>query len=212
MGHTNALDLHTMRNVNPWGQPFLQMKASVFFTLFAPMLRSPGWPGAYEQYRDGIVVMNPYNASAADVREVKRALNATVIMYFDSGDIQIKVDNGLCPFGCFPHANCSTAAMPCCTDIDCNAALPTTPLCSAADPFTVGLGRAFKPQWSLRTLGVKGQPSQPVCTYSKGPLYIPFAEELDALVPFLSAWIQERDFDGIYLDEASVPAHTYLLF
>ena len=48
MGHTNALDLHTMRNVNPWGQPFLQMKASVFFTLFAPMLRSPGWPGAYE--------------------------------------------------------------------------------------------------------------------------------------------------------------------
>lgn len=34
-----------------------------FFIIFSPMLDSPDWPNAYEQYRGGIVVMNPFNAS-----------------------------------------------------------------------------------------------------------------------------------------------------
>ena len=59
-----------------------------FYALFEPMLRVPGeWPEKYEQFRNGVIVFDPFNVTRATVAEVKRALNATVLMYWDTNDM-----------------------------------------------------------------------------------------------------------------------------
>ena len=63
-----------------------------FFILFSPMLDSPDWPSKYEQYRGGIVVMNPFNTSKSTVQKVRDDLNVRVVMYWDTEDIQIKAE------------------------------------------------------------------------------------------------------------------------
>ena len=62
-----------------------------FYAIFQPMLESPDWPIAYEEYRGGLIVMNPFNATRSDVLRVKKDLDATVVMYWDSTDMKIKV-------------------------------------------------------------------------------------------------------------------------
>ena len=53
-----------------------------FYGLYEPMLRAPGreWPYRYNRFSGGVVVMDPFNVTAATVAEVKATLNATVLM------------------------------------------------------------------------------------------------------------------------------------
>ena len=78
--------------------------------VFSPMLDAHDWPAAYAQYSGGIVVMNPFNASAATVAKVRADLNAKVVMYWDTEDIQIKAAGRcLSPGG---NTNIATIARP----------------------------------------------------------------------------------------------------
>lgn len=59
-----------------------------FFIFFASMLRGDDWPHGFRQYRNGAVILDPSNATAADVSTLRRELNVTVLLYWDFGDIR----------------------------------------------------------------------------------------------------------------------------
>ena len=52
--------------------------APAFYILFEAMTRAPEWPTAYDRFRGGTVVMNPFNVTRETVQRVKRDLNANV--------------------------------------------------------------------------------------------------------------------------------------
>ena len=182
-----------------------------FFILFAPMLESPDWPSRYEEYRGGVVVMNPFNASRATIQKVQRDLDVKVVMYFDSMDIQIKAQ-GKC-LGAQDHGNpnicsddedpkmpwkrCASGAMPCCYGYECNAYNTTT---CPVDDYARALWGVYKPEWAVNELH-KTRPGTPICRYGKGPLAVHSAQSNAALVPFLAAWLKDHGYDGVYFDE-----------
>jgi hypothetical protein len=100
-----------------------------FFMVFSPMLESPDWPSAYEVYRGGLVVMNPYNSTKATVQKVKDDLDVKVVMYWDSQDIQIRAKgkclsskpSKICSDNSTDWTQCASGAMPCCFSYECNA-------------------------------------------------------------------------------------------
>ena len=53
------------------------------------MLEAPEWPAAYEEYRGGVVIMQPHNATKSTVDAVRRALDVNVLMYFDATDLKV---------------------------------------------------------------------------------------------------------------------------
>jgi Ca2+-binding EF-hand superfamily protein len=177
-----------------------------FFMVFSPMLESPDWPSAYEEYRGGIVVMNPFNASKATVHKVRQDLDVKVVMYFDTQDIQIKVQgkclgsdaNRLCSDVSTDWRRCASGAMPCCFSYECNAF--NTSACPEDDYARRALGAVYKPSWAVNEL-VAGKPGTPICTYGKGPLGCYSAASNAALVPFLHGWLTSHAYDGVYFDE-----------
>eukprot|EP00039_Didymoeca_costata_P001546 m.53215 g.53215 ORF g.53215 m.53215 type:complete len:334 (+) comp10849_c0_seq2:5027-6028(+) len=176
-----------------------------FFIFFAPMLQSPDWPSAYSKYKDGVVIMNPFNATVENVNAVRETLNSKVLMYWDTGDMQIK-SKGRCAYKSRSCDDgewyCSGGAMPCCYSYNCNAYDPkTSPMCPE-DDFARGLFAAFPPSLALNSLGNETHPEQaPICTYGKGPLYVHSNKSVTALVDFLGKWIPSHGFDGVYFDQ-----------
>ena len=171
------------------------------------MLDSPDWPSAYEQYRGGLIVMRPFNATKATVQQVKRDLDATVLMYWDSTDMQVTT-----PGECAPHApkrdcdpsgpqqwtHCASGAVACCQSYNCSAF--TAPTCPP-DAFSRAAERVASPAWAIRRLPADGGAPIPVCWYGFGPMHVHTAASNAALVPFLAGWVRDHGFDGIYLDE-----------
>eukprot|EP00935_MAST-01C_sp_MAST-1C-sp1_P000831 g831.t1 len=178
-----------------------------FYTVFSPMLKAPDWPQAYAPYRGGLVVMNPFNSSRATVQRVREDLNSTrVLMYFDTQDIQMKVEGKCVPTASLrdcsvngaPWTQCGSGAMPCCSSFNCDAF--QSPACPK-DDYSAALQRIFKEEWSLRQLSDSGGQPVPMCLYGKGPLFVHSRPAVDALVPFLSDWVKSRGYDGVYFDE-----------
>jgi hypothetical protein len=177
-----------------------------FYTIFAPMLDSPDWPSAYEQYRGGLIIMNPFNATREIVQAVQRTLDAKVVMYWDTTDLKIKT-TGECapnapkrdcdPQGAEEWTRCSSGAVACCFSFNCSAF--HTPTC-LPDDFARAVQSVADPAWSIRRLPTAATP-MPVCFYGFGPLHVHSEVSNAALVPLLAGWVQSRGFDGIYLDE-----------
>jgi hypothetical protein len=135
-----------------------------FYALFEPMLRAPGeWPSRYEQFRDGVVVLDPFNATRATVAEVKRALNATVLMYWDTNDMivnhtgeclrkkgtgQVEGECGGLD-GAGEPKPCSTGHYMCCDRFDCPYS--KAPMCGP-DAFPDAFAKVFDPTWAVREL------------------------------------------------------------
>ena len=71
--------------------PRVAQGTRAFYTIFEPMLRSPDWPSAYEEYRGGVVVMQPFNATREVVETVRKTLDVKVLMYFDSTELMKKM-------------------------------------------------------------------------------------------------------------------------
>ena len=178
-----------------------------FFMVFSPMLHSPDWPTKYKEYKGGIVVMNPFNASKATVQKVREDLDAKVLMYWDTMDIQIKVEGAKCLHStpnrdCSDVSNdwtrCASGAMPCCFSYDCDAFKTTT---CPEDDYARALWAIYKPEWCVNELGAVGKPNTPICTYGKGPLACHSPQSNAAVVPFLAGWLTSHGYDGVYFDE-----------
>jgi hypothetical protein len=176
-----------------------------FFILFTPMLDSPDWPSKYEEYRGGVIVMNPFNASKEAVQKVRDDLNARVVMYFDTVNIQIKAQgrclgstaNKICSNTATDWTRCASGAMPCCYGYNCNAYNTTT---CPEDDYARALWKVYKPEWAVNQL-TQGQPDTPICRYGKGPLACYSAASNAALVPFLADWLVGHGYDGVYFDQ-----------
>lgn len=135
-----------------------------FYALFEPMLRVPGeWPSRYEQFRGGVIVLDPFNATRDTVREVKRALNATVLMYWDTNDMIVN-HTGEClrkkgtgqvegecggVDGAGEAKNCSTGHYMCCDRFDCPYS--KAPMCGP-NAFADAFAQVFNPAWAVREL------------------------------------------------------------
>jgi hypothetical protein len=175
-----------------------------FYSLFEPMLRNPNeWPASYERFRDGVIVLDPYNATAKTVMEVKQALNATVLMYWDTNDILLRDTGGKCLENA-PDCNptdgrfCSTGHVKCCNSFNCS--YKKAPQCGP-DVFPSTLSQIFDRSWAVRLLPENGSIPIPQCLYFFGLSYVPFEKSVQAIGTFLSKWIREKGFDGLYLDE-----------
>jgi hypothetical protein len=174
-----------------------------FFIVFSPMLDAPEWPRAYNRYRGGLVVMNPFNATNVTVEKVRRDLGVKVLMYFDTNDIQIKTTGAclstsrICNDSSTGWTRCASGTMPCCYNFNCDAF--KTSGCPA-DTFAHSLQEVFKAEWAVNQVH-RGSDGTPLCLYGKGPLFCHSARSNAALVPFLAQWVRENGFDGLYLDE-----------
>ena len=179
-----------------------------FYLLFAPMLDGPEWPHAYEMYRDGIIILYPFNVTAQTTQRIKDDLNATVLMYFDTQDIAIET-SGLCVnqanTACNPRRPCSTGRVMCCYDYNCTVFSPnsTATFCPESD-FQRALKAVFPASWAINLLphlngSVVTKPT-PICFYYFGPLYAHSARSVDALSTFVTSWVHQHGYDGLYLD------------
>jgi hypothetical protein len=113
--------------------------------------------------------MNPFNATAATVQQVKDDLNVSVVMYFDSQDIQIKLEgkctgaSKICD-GPQPWTHCASGAMPCCYSYNCDAF--NTTMCPP-DDYAAALARVFPQRLALRELpGPNNTRPIPICPLS----------------------------------------------
>ena len=127
-------------------------------------------------------------------------------MYFDLDDSQIKTPNGRCVREsrfCKDEGSelwrCSTGAMSCCSDVNCNAYNHTT-LC-AEDEYAKAYAQAFPPRLAINRVFAENASRIPQCLYSKGPLYLFGNESVTSMVPFLSGLVQRHGFDGLYMDQ-----------
>ena len=188
-----------------------------FYSIFAAMLDAPEWPAAYEEYRGGVVIMQPHNATKSTVDAVRRALDVKVLMYFDATDLKLKL-RGECAPGAPPQdcnvsgaelwTRCSSGAIACCTSYNCSAF--DAPTC-APDAFDRALAEIVDPGWAIHRLHASSS-SVPICWYGFGPLHVHSKTSTAALVPFLARWVEENGFDGLYIDEffQEFPGKTYL--
>ena len=176
-------------------------KAAAYYILWKAMLAGPDWPSAYLPYSGGVIIMDPFNVTREDVAQVKRELNATVLMYFDTTDIAVPATNGVCAennANCNGKLRCSTGGPGlCCTTFDCDR-FKNAALCPA-DSFYHGLSQVFELDWTVNLL--ENGTRHPLCKYYFGPVFVPFQKSVDALVPYVAGWVKQIGFDGLYLDE-----------
>ena len=74
-----------------------------FYALFEPMLRVPGeWPSAYEQFRDGVIILDPFNATAATVASLvvlpctAHGFNSTISLHAHDAEACAALNGACC--------------------------------------------------------------------------------------------------------------------
>lgn len=183
-----------------FGQP-RRAPAPAYYILWKAMLAGPDWPSAFLPYSGGVIIMDPFNVTKEDIALVKRELNATVLMYFDTTDIAVPATHGVCAANdanCNSKLPCSTGGPGlCCTTFDCDR-FKNAKLCPA-DSFYHGLSQVFEVDWTVNLL--ENGTRRPLCKYYFGPVFVPFQKSIDALVPYVANWVKKIGFDGLYLDE-----------
>lgn len=112
---------------------------------------------------DRVIVLDPFNTTRATVAEVKRALNATVLMYWDTNDMivnhtgeclrkkgtgQVEGECGGLD-GAGEPKTCSTGHYMCCDRFDCPYS--KAPMCGP-DAFPDAFAKVFNPAWAVREL------------------------------------------------------------
>ena len=209
--------LHDDEHQRPAPMATVSSKKNAFYAFFEPMMRAPGeWPSKYERFRDGVIVMDPYNASQATVAEVQSRLNATVLMYWDTNDLLMHYSGGQClprtSRSCDPATGkyCSTGHVACCESWNCSYASAAQ---CGPDAFPRAVAAAVDTAWTVRALPPDGSDPVPQCRYFFGLNYVPFKESVEAIGRLLTQWVRDKGFDGIYLDEYFAPtvfARSYL--
>jgi len=111
-----------------------------FFIFFSSMLESPEWPEGFRQYQNGAVILDPFNVTAATVEAIHTELNATVLLYWDFGDIRSMMwADGVQGFAALGEADPVThkpvgcRGLSCCDHIRCSPRVPSTHATRCAD-------------------------------------------------------------------------------
>lgn len=173
-----------------------------FFVFFAAMLDDPKWPADYRGFQNGVVILDPFGASAATVSTLKKELNATVLLYWDFGDLRSMhlADGvvGVAPLSHGPNIGCSGES--CCDHIRCAAEGAHTQSHKCGDDdYNRELRSVLNVSWAIHRILDNGT-RLPICTDETGPNYIPFPPSIEAIAAFLARKVPALGVDGVYLD------------
>eukprot|EP01051_Picozoa_sp_SAG22_P011059 SAG22_NODE_1036_length_5904_cov_4.908355_6_plen_441_part_00 len=178
-----------------------------YFIFFEPMLRGPDWPHAFAKYRGGAVILDPFNVTAATVAAIRAELNASVLMYWDFGDLRSMqwadgVDGLLAPI---PDGmgDQPCTGLTCCDHIRCSSRVKGSGGYKCGDDaYNRELRQHLNSSWVISRL-LSNSSRAPICTDESGPLYIPSDASASAIVAWLARKHGEFKLDGLYLDGRS---------
>eukprot|EP00040_Diaphanoeca_grandis_P013656 m.69024 g.69024 ORF g.69024 m.69024 type:complete len:375 (+) comp24034_c0_seq1:111-1235(+) len=178
-----------------------------FYILFSDQIDSPTFPSKIcqnagvgpqgDECVDGreysVFIASPQNMTAAHLAKVRQMVPASrIVAYWDFGDIPLKPsDPALCPFctghtmGDRPGRNCTTTYH--CSDPEYN-------------PFVAALNAVFPSELAIRQLFPANNSYQLAQGYPGLAGYLWTEKSATILSKFLSGWVQQIGFDGIYLD------------
>jgi len=151
-----------------------------FYILFANQVEDPTWPKGYEGF--SVFIVQPQNITSDLVQMIKKTTGATVLAYWDSIHIPIKVG---CSTGHVmgdkPGRNCTTSYQ-----------------CGPGD-YSRAISQMFPPKYALNMINSNGTYSI-MCTYPGLATFIPSQDTSKIIANFLSKVVFDAQFDGIYLD------------
>jgi len=154
------------------GLKVTQMPLSIIFILFL----------GYEEF--SVFIVQPQNITSGLVQKIKKTTGATVLAYWDSIHIPIKVG---CSTGHVmgdrPGRNC-----------------PTSYPCGAGN-YSTTINYIFPPNYALNMINSNGTNSI-ICDYPGLATYIPSQDSANIIANFLSDVILDTQMDGIYLDNS----------
>eukprot|EP00039_Didymoeca_costata_P031617 m.35663 g.35663 ORF g.35663 m.35663 type:complete len:367 (-) comp8923_c1_seq2:179-1279(-) len=174
-----------------------------FYILFADQVQSNTWPEKVCQnngkgpqgsecvdarkYSDGIFIVSPQNFTAELVQRVKKDVpGSRLVIYFDFGDMPL-AHSEECPF-CQGHIMGDKYGRNCSTTYTCGPS-----------PFLNGLQSVFPSKDAVHDI-TNGTPGVMVESYPGLAKYIWNNKSTPILAKYLSDYIKENQFDGIYLD------------
>ena len=174
-----------------------------FYVLFSEQVDAPTWPAKVCQnngrgpqggecvdarsYTNGVFVASPQNFTAAHVARVKASVpGSSVLAYFDFGDAPL-AQSAECPF-CRSHIMGDRPGRNCSTTYTCGPSA-----------FLRALQSTFAPELAVHDI-TGGAPGVMVESYPGLAKYVWSKRLASLLATFLSDWLLEHGFDGLYLD------------
>eukprot|EP00944_MAST-04C_sp_MAST-4C-sp1_P000369 g369.t1 len=140
------------------------------------------------QYANGIFIASPQNMTKDIITKIKKDVsNSKVLAYFDFGDIPLAYDPKECPF-CHSHIMGDKPGRNCTTTYACG---PSS--------FLANLQGIFLKKFAVHDI-TKGLPGVMVESYPGLAKYVWNSKSTPLLANFLSSWVIDNGFDGIYLD------------
>eukprot|EP01052_Picozoa_sp_SAG31_P035852 SAG31_NODE_4383_length_3284_cov_1.151962_4_plen_240_part_00 len=176
-----------------------------FYILFADQITSPDWPHRLCQnagrgpqgaecvrpamYKDGVFITSPQNITKKLVQEVKTVVRGSkVVAYWDFGGMALLPPNPAeCPF-CKGHIMGDRPGRNCSTTYSCGPS-----------PFLTALHATFPKELATHDI-TDGLPGTMVETYPGLAHYVWNNRSAPLLATFLSGWLNDHGFDGLYVD------------
>ena len=176
-----------------------------FYILFADQVTSPDWPDRICQnagvgpqgsecvpaskYRDGVFIASPAGLSKEMIAKVRADVpGSRVVAYWDFGDIPIVGrSQAECPFCHDGHIMGDRPGRNCSTTYHCRSSA-----------FSDALQKAFPPQLAVHDI-TDGTPGVMVESYPGLPKYVWNNASAPLLATFLSGWLKDHGFDGLYM-------------
>jgi hypothetical protein len=178
-----------------------------FYILFADQIDAPSFPsricqngGVGPQGREcvdgsgySVFIASPQNMTRKHLEKVRGMVpHSRVLMYWDFGHMPLKpADPRTCSF-CQGHTMGDRPGRNCTTTYHCSA--------PEHNPFVHALNRVFPPEYAVRKLYPANSSYTLVEGYPGLASYMWTAKSTPILHKFLSNWVKDIGFDGIYLD------------
>jgi hypothetical protein len=185
------------------------LSTKAFYVLFSDQVESSTWPGKLcqnngigpqgtecvdaRQYKNGIFIASPQNMTKHLIAKVKQDVpGAKVLAYWDFGDIPLSHSEE-CPF-CKGHIMGDRPGRNCSTTYHCG---PSS--------FLTSLHEVFPNKLAVHDI-TDGLPGVMLESYPGLAKYIWTSKSAQLLAEFLSKWITDHGFDGMYFDGYITPA------
>ena len=182
-----------------------------FYILFADQVTSPDWPericqnagvgpqGAEcvpaSKYKNGVFIASPAGLTKELIAKVRADVpGSRVVAYWDFGDIPIVGrSEAECPFCHDGHIMGDRPGRNCSTTYHCRSSA-----------FSDALQKAFPPQLAVHDI-TDGTPGVMVESYPGLPKYVWNNASAPLLAKFLSGWLKDHGFDGLYMGARAQP-------
>lgn len=148
------------------------------------------------QYENGVFIASPQNVTQDVIKKVKTDVkNSKVVAYFDFGELPLAYNAKECPF-CKSHIMGDRAGRNCSTTYQCGPS-----------PFLTKLQTIFPNKYAVHDI-TNGLPGVMLESYPGLAKNIWHSKNTPLLANFLSEWILDNGFDGIYLDGYVQPSRV----